>query len=41
MFNKNLMVLSTLEDIEHSIALILVRFEKITSSDDFLADEEG
>jgi len=41
MFNKNLMVLSTLEDIEHSIELILVRFEKITSSDDFLADEEG
>ena len=41
MSNKNLMVLSTLEDIEHSIALILVRFEKITSSDDFLADEEG
>lgn len=41
MSNKNLMVLSTLEDIEHSIELILVRFEKITSSDDFLANEEG
>ena len=41
MSNKNLMVLSTLEDIEHSIELILIRFEKITSSDDFLADEEG
>ncbi len=35
------MVLSTLEDIEHSIELILVRFEKITSSDDFLSNEEG
>ena len=41
MSNKNLMILSTLEDIEHSIELILARFEKITSSDDFLANEEG
>jgi len=41
MSDKNLMLLSTLEDIEHSIALILVRFEKISSSDDFLTNEEG
>ena len=41
MSDKNLMLLSTLEDIEHSITLILVRFEKISSSDDFLANEEG
>jgi len=35
--NNHLMVLSTLEDIEHSIALIFVRFEKISSSDDFFS----
>ena len=39
--NNHLMVLSTLEDIEHSIELILARSEKIKSSDEFLANEEG
>ena len=41
MSDKDLMILSTLEDIEHSIELILSRSEKIKSSDEFLANEEG
>jgi uncharacterized protein with HEPN domain len=41
MSDKNLMVLSTLEDIKHSIELILSRFESINSADDFLVDETG
>ncbi|HGZ70766.1 MAG TPA: DUF86 domain-containing protein [Campylobacterales bacterium] len=41
MSDKQLMVLSTLEDIQFSIELIMKRFEKINSSDDFLADEDG
>jgi uncharacterized protein with HEPN domain len=41
MSDKNLMVLSTLEDIKHSIKLILSRFESINSADDFLLDETG
>jgi len=36
MSDKVLMVLSTLEDIVFSIELIINRFEKIQSSDDFL-----
>jgi len=35
------MILSTLEDIEFSLELILKRFDAIKSSDDFLEDEEG
>ncbi len=41
MSDKDLMILSTLEDIEHSIELILARSEKIKNSDEFLANEEG
>jgi len=41
MSDKQLMVLSTLEDIQFSIKLISQRFEVIESSDDFLADENG
>lgn len=41
MSDRQLMVLSLLEDIQFSIELILRRFEKIGSSDDFLANEEG
>ena len=41
MSDKQLMILSTLEDIKFSIELIIKRFEKIDSSDDFLADENG
>ncbi len=41
MSDKELMILSTLEDIRFSLELILKRFEKIQSSDDFLANEEG
>jgi len=36
MSDKELMVFSTLEDIVFSIELIISRFEKIESSDDFL-----
>jgi hypothetical protein len=36
MSDKQLMVLSTLEDIQFSIELIMQRFKKIESSDDFL-----
>ena len=41
MSDKQLMILSTLEDIKFSIELIKKRFEQIESSDDFLADEDG
>ena len=41
MSDKQLMILSTLEDIQFSIELILKRFANINSSDDFLANEEG
>ena len=41
MSDRQLMILSLLEDIQFSIELILKRFEKIGSSDDFLANEEG
>ena len=41
MSDKELMVISTLEDIIYSIELILDRFESIKSSDDFLADDIG
>jgi len=41
MSDKNLIVISTLEDIKFSIELILKRFESIKSSDDFLATDEG
>lgn len=40
MSDKELMVLSTLEDIVFSIELIISRFETIESSDDFL-EESG
>jgi uncharacterized protein with HEPN domain len=41
MSDKELMVISTLEDIVYSIELIESRFESIKSSDDFLADDVG
>jgi len=41
MSDKNLMILSTLEDIEVSIELILKRFEGIQKSDDFLTTDSG
>jgi len=41
MSDKQLMVLSTLEDIKFSIELIKKRFKQVESSDDFLADEDG
>lgn len=41
MSDNQLMVLSTLEDIQFSIELILQRFEVICSSDDFLENENG
>ncbi len=41
MSDRKLMVLSTLEDIQYSIELILERFKAIESSDDFVADEIG
>ena len=41
MSDKQLMILSMLEDIQFSIELIMKRFEKIDSSDDFLVDENG
>jgi len=41
MSDKNLMTLSTLEDIEYSIKLIISRFETINSADDFLVNENG
>ncbi len=41
MSDKNLMLLSTLEDIKISIEMILKRFKTIESADDFLADENS
>lgn len=41
MSDKQLMVLSVLEDIRFSIELIIKRFVHIKSSDDFLVDEDG
>lgn len=41
MSDKELMVLSTLEDIQFSLELIIKRFMSIKSSDDFLIDENG
>ena len=41
MSDKQMMVLSMLEDLQFSIELILKRFAKIETSDDFLSDEEG
>jgi len=41
MSDKELMLLSTLEDIRISIALILERFETIETSDDFFDDANG
>ena len=38
--NKEL-ILSTLEDIDFSISLIVKRFEGINNSDDFLKNDEG
>ncbi len=39
--DKDLMAISTLEDIKFSIELILKRFENIDDSDAFLADDNG
>ncbi len=41
MSDRDLMILSTLEDIKLSIELILKRFEEIDDSDAFLVDENG
>lgn len=41
MSDKQLMLLSTLEDIKFSIELIQIRFQGITHFDDFLQDENG
>lgn len=41
MSDRDIMVLSTLQEIAESIRLIRRRFVSIHSSDDFLADEEG
>ena len=41
MFNKNKLIVSTLEEIIFSIELILKRFKSITSVDDFLQNDEG
>ncbi len=41
MSDKELMILSTLEDIQFFLELILKRFNKIKSSDDFLVNEDG
>jgi len=38
---KDIMVLSTLEDIQYSLELIVKRCKSIHSSDDFLKDETG
>lgn len=39
--NKDKMILSTLEDIQTSIELIIQRCESIKTSDDFLDDNDG
>ena len=41
MFNKNKLIVSTLEEIIFSIELILKRFQNITCVDDFLQNDEG
>jgi len=41
MYDKDLMVLSTLEDIVYSLKLIQDRFVSIQSSDDFLVNSNG
>ncbi len=41
MSDKQLMILSTLEDIKFSLELIMKRFKMIDSSDDFLANDSG
>ena len=41
MSDKSMMILSTLEDIIFSIELIQKRFSNITSSDNFLDNEDG
>ena len=41
MSDRQLMILSILEDIKFSIELIKKRFEQIDSSDDFLANDDG
>ncbi len=41
MSDRDLMVISTLEDIQFSLEVILKRFEAISCSDDFLADDVG
>ena len=41
MSDRDLMVISTLEDIQFSLEIILKRFEAISCSDDFLADDVG
>ncbi|MDK9694662.1 MAG: DUF86 domain-containing protein [Sulfurimonas sp.] len=38
---QKLMILSTLEDIQHSLELIQKRSKYISSSDDFLKDDSG
>ncbi|MDQ1341090.1 MAG: hypothetical protein QG567_2248 [Campylobacterota bacterium] len=38
---QKLMILSTLEDIQHSLELIQKRSKHISSSDDFLRDDKG
>jgi len=39
--DKEKMILSTLEDIKHSLELIVSRCESIKSADDFLKDDTG
>ena len=41
MSDKELIILSTLEDIQFSIELIKERFKNIKSSEDFLTDDKG
>ena len=41
MSDKELIILSTLEDIQFSIELIKERFKNIKSSEDFLIDDKG
>ena len=38
---QKLMILSTLEDIQHSLELVQKRSKHISSSDDFLKDDKG
>jgi len=41
MFEKTLMVLSTLEDIDLSIKMVVQRFKTIKTPDDFLSSDEN